>query len=242
MSKSKGNTVPPERVIERYGADVTRLHLLFMGPFEANTVWEVEADGHTPQHIEGVRRFLHRVWRLFESAPVFGAIDVSGDGDLLRAVHRSTAAVTEQIEVLHFNIAISELMTCVSHLEAHRKAFGDTEGFQSARTTVLKLLAPFAPFITEELWARSGLRDTAGSIHRALWPVWNPDVVQETEVEMAVLIDNRVRDHITVAADASEEEVRRAALDTPAAEVPLSRGTVRRVIVVPGRLVNIVTR
>jgi len=242
MSKSKGNTVPPESVIERYGADVTRLHLLFMGPFEANTVWDVEVDGHTPQHIEGVRRFLHRVWRLCEPAPVFGVTNGSRDGDLLRAVHRTAAAVTEQIETLRFNIAISELMTCVSQLEAHRKVCGDTEGFQAARTTVLKLLAPFAPFITEELWARSGLRDTAGSIHRAPWPVWDPAAIREAQVEIAVLIDNRVRDHITVAAEAPAEEVRRAALDTAAAETALSAGAVRRVVVVPGRLVNIVTR
>ncbi|MCJ7551626.1 MAG: leucine--tRNA ligase [Anaerolineae bacterium] len=241
MSKSKGNTVPPECVIERYGADVTRLHLLFMGPFEANTVWEVEDDGHTPQHIEGVRRFLHRVWRLCEPAPDFGAMNGSRDGDLLRAVHRTTAAVTEQIEVLHLNIAISELMTCVSQLEAHRTAYGDTAGFRSARIMVLKLLAPFAPFITEELWARLGLRESAGSIHCAQWPIWDPAAIRKMQVEMAVLIDNRVRDHIIVAADASEAEVRQAALETPAADAALSAGTVCRVIVVTGRLVNIVT-
>ena len=242
MSKSKGNVVTPESVIERYGSDVTRPHLLFMGPFEANTVWEVEADGHTPQHIEGVRRFLHRAWRLCEPAPPFGATDGSRDGDLSRAVHRTAAAVTEQIEALRFNIAISELMTCVSQLEAHRKACGDTEGFQSVRITVLKLLAPFAPFITEELWARLGLRDVAGSIHRARWPLWDPAAIRNRQVEMAVLIDNRVRDHITVAAEASEAEVRQTALNTSAANAALSAGTVRRVIVVPGRLVNIVTR
>jgi leucyl-tRNA synthetase len=133
-------------------------------------------------------------------------------------------------------------MTCVSQLEAHRKACGDTEGFQSARITVLKLLAPFAPFITEELWARLGLRDIAGSIHRAPWPVWDPAAIRNRQVEMAVLIDNRVRDHITVAAEASEAEVRQTALNTSAANAALSAGTVRRVIVVPGRLVNIVTR
>ena len=237
MSKSRGNIVTPESVIERYGADVTRLHLLFMGPFEANTVWEVETDGHTPQHIEGVRRFLHRVWRLYEPDGRPGPTDVSGDAGLLRDVQRTAAAVTEQIEALHFNIAISDLMTCVSQLEVHRKECGDTVGFQAARTTVLKLLAPFAPFTTEELWMRSG----HGSIHRAPWPVWDPAAIQEAQVEMAVLIDNRVRDHITVAADAPEEQVRRAALGTPAAKAALSGGAVRRVIVVPGRLVNIVT-
>jgi len=116
MSKSKGNIVTPESVIEQYGADVTRLHLLFMGPFEANVIWEVEADGVTPQHIEGVRRFLQRVWRLghsewqianSESQIAKGVETQPEDVTLQRAMHRTVREVTEQIEALHFNKAIA---------------------------------------------------------------------------------------------------------------------------------------
>ena len=241
MSKSKGNVITPESVIDRYGADVTRLHLLFMGPFEANTVWEVEADGETPQHIEGVRRFLHRTWRLCEDAGPPSSVDSVAEDALRRAVARIGAAVTEKSESLQFNVAISELMACVSAMEVHRRNHGDTVGFREARTDLLKLLAPFAPFITEELWERLGMRAVHGSIHRASWPTWDPADVREDTLEMAILINSRVRDHITVPAGAGDDEVRCAALSTPAARAAMDGSEPRQVVVVPGRLVNIVT-
>ncbi|MBN1249055.1 MAG: leucine--tRNA ligase [Anaerolineae bacterium] len=240
MSKSKGNVVTPESVIARYGADVTRLYLLFIGPFEANTVWRVEEDGVTPQHIEGVRRFLQRIGRLCmpssEPDP-----DASADADIVIAAQRAAAAVTEDIEDLHFNTAISTLMTCTGDLEAHRATYGDTAGFLQARSIILRLLAPFAPFVTEELWSRLGYRETAGSIHRAPWPMWEADVIEVAEVEMAVLVDNRVRDHVVVSAEATEDAVREAAMASPTTRDALAGRDVQRVIVVPGRLVNIVT-
>jgi leucyl-tRNA synthetase len=244
MSKSKGNVVTPESVIDRYGADVTRLYLLFIGPFEANTVWRVEDDGLTPQHIEGVRRFLQRVWRLCE--PASDAVSCpeeapAADAKIKRSAQRAAADVTDDIEALHFNTAISTLMTLSGELEAYRATAGDTAGFKAARSTLLRLLAPFAPFVAEELWSRLGHREAQGSIHRAAWPTWDPDRIKASEIELAVLVDDRVRDHIAVDTGASEDAVRRAALSAPAIHTILASREVQRVIVVPGRLVNIVT-
>ncbi len=244
MSKSRGNVVTPESVIERYGADVTRLHLLFMGPFEANTVWEVEEDGVTPQHIEGVRRFVQRVWRLStdeRQLPSAPQRETVAEDEITRAAHRAAKTVTEQIEVMHFNTAISALMVFVGDLDAHRQSYGTTPAFVSARSVLLRLLAPFAPFVAEALWAHLGEREQHGSIHQASWPRWDEAGTQEAMVELAVQVNGRVRDRIEVARDAGEAEIRAAALAAPGACRALGGDKARRVIVVPGRLVNIVS-
>ena len=241
MSKSKGNVVPPEDVIERYGADVTRLYLLFMGPFEANTVWEVEDDGVTPQHIEGVRRFVQRVWRLcVEPAPVAPVVEQEDDA-LTTAAHRAAKATTAQIATLHFNTAISVLMTFSAELEAQRGIHGDTPAFVAARDVLLRLMAPFAPYVTEELWEHLGVRARQGSIHHAAWPAWDEDRLRAQGVEMVVQVNGRVRARITVPYDAPEDEIREAALAEPGTRRALEGAVVSRVVVVPQRLVAIVT-
>jgi leucyl-tRNA synthetase len=247
MSKSKGNVVTPDSVIERYGADVTRLHLLFMGPFEANTVWEVEEDGVSPRHIEGVRRFLQRVWQLCESpdperpasADTLRKVEAV-DEQTTRTMHRTIKEVTDQMEVMHFNKAISALMTMVNDLEAHHQRASDTDGLMAARSVLLRLLAPLAPFVTEELWERIGARDRHGSIHHAPWPTWDPAWLHEEAVELAVQVNGRVRDHITVKTGAEEAVVSEMALAAAGAQRALDGRPVRKVIVVPDRLVNIV--
>jgi leucyl-tRNA synthetase len=248
MSKSRGNVVVPEDVIAHYGADVTRLHLLFMGPFEANVVWEVEEDDITPQHIAGVRRFLQRVWRL--AAPQSPTpscskspsrercqADADADENLERAQHRTVQEVTEQIEILHFNKAISALMTFTNAIEAYRREHGDTPAFNKARETLLHLLAPFAPFITEELWAYLG---GTPSIHQRPWPTWDPAKVQMDKVEIAVQVNGKVRDRIVIANDADEATIRTQALDAPGVQQAVNGNAIKRVIVVPGQIVNVV--
>jgi leucyl-tRNA synthetase len=239
MSKSRGNVVTPESVIERYGADVTRLHLLFMGPFEANTVWEVEPDGVTPQHIEGVRRFLNRVWALCDPGRPDGAPDeeATPNPDIVRATHQTIKEVTEQFGGMRYNTAISALMRFLGELEQHQKQAGATEGFVEARRVLLTLLAPLAPFITEALWQRLGM---AGSIHHAPWPLWDPALIRTDEVEIAVQINGRTRDHITVTVGAEEEQVREQALSAPGIQRALAGAAYRRIIIVPGRIINIV--
>jgi leucyl-tRNA synthetase len=259
MSKSKGNVVAPEDVIARYGADVTRLHLLFMGPFEANVVWEVEDDGITPQHLEGVRRFVQRVWRLaapqppahcssksssrracFRSkSPSLGRwhADAEADDALERAQHRTIQEVTEQIEIMHFNKAISALMTFTNAIEAYRREHGDTPAFREARETLLHLLAPFAPFVTEELWAHLG---GTGSIHKRPWPTWDPAKVQAETVEIAVQVNGKVRDRIVIATNADAATIRAQALASPGVQQAVNGDPIQRVIVVPGQIVNVV--
>jgi leucyl-tRNA synthetase len=244
MSKSKGNVVAPEDVIARYGADVTRLHLLFMGPFEANVVWDVEEDGQTPQHIEGVRRFLLRVWRLADpqqpssaKSPSRGRRQAEADDVLERAQHRAVQEVTEQIEIMHFNKAISALMTFTNAIEAYRREHGDSPAFSEARETLLRLLAPFAPFVTEELWSHLG---GTGSIHQRPWPVWDPAKVQAETVEIAVQVNGKVRDRIVIATDADAATIRTQALASPGVRQAVNGKPIQRVIVVPGRIVNVV--
>ncbi len=244
MSKSRGNVVAPEDVVARYGADVTRLHLLFMGPFEANVVWEAEDDGTTPLHIEGVRRFLQRVWRMGNGElRIANHESRMGDGAsqaemaLRRMMHRTIKKMTEEVEGLRFNKAVSALMTCTSALENYRRDYGDTPTFVEARATMLKLSAPFAPFIAEELWQRIGGH---GSIHHQHWPVWDATLAQTQTVEIAVQINGKVRARISIDADADEDTAREAALATPVIQQAVAQRPVRRIIVAPGRLVNVV--
>ncbi|MFN2108881.1 MAG: class I tRNA ligase family protein, partial [Anaerolineae bacterium] len=234
MSKSRGNVVAPEDVIGRYGADVTRLHLMFMGPFEANVVWETEDDGTTPQHIEGVRRFLQRVWRIGNGE---WKMENGMSQAIVAAMHRTIREVTEEVEGLRFNKAISALMTFSTTLDAYRRECGDTPAFVTARVTLLKLLAPFAPFITEELWQRTGGQ---GSIHHQAWPEWDATLAQAQTVEIAVQVNGKVRARIDIDADADEEVMREAALATHVIQQVLAEHPARRIIVVPGRLVNVV--
>jgi leucyl-tRNA synthetase len=237
MSKSRGNVVTPDSVIERYGADVTRLYILFIAPFEAGAIWEVEEDGETPQHIEGVRRFHERVWRLAQPgapAPAAGKADEA----IQRAMHRAIRDVTAEIEAMRYNTAISALMTFSSALEEHRARHGDTPVFYEARRTLVLLLAPLAPFITEEAWRLWG---EAGSVHRQRWPEYDPEMARPAEVTIAIQVDGRVRDRITVPADMDEDAVRAAALGTPLVQRALEGREVGHVIVVPGKVVNVVT-
>lgn len=242
MSKSKGNIVTPESVIERYGADATRLHLLFMGPFEANTVWEVEPDGKTPLHIEGVRRFLQRVWQLGAVMHGTGRHSSGSEAEqaLIRAMHRTVRDVTNAIEVMHFNTAISALMAMVGLLEAHQRRYGATEAFREARATLLRLLAPFAPFVTEELWGRLDGGRGRGSIHHAPWPTWDVVWADEALVTLVVQVNGRTRGRIEVARELDEEAIRDRALSEARVREAIGSARVRRVVVVRDRLVNIV--
>jgi leucyl-tRNA synthetase len=237
MSKSRGNIVTPDSVIERYGADVTRLHLLFMGPFEASVVWEVEEDGQTPQHIGGVRRFHERVWRLAQPGEERPAAP-EAEAAIEASLHRTIAEVTAEVEAMRYNTAISALMTFSGALEEQRARHGDTPAFREARRALVLLLAPMAPFIAEEAWHLWG---EAGSVHQQRWPEYDPEKARPVEVTVAVQVDGRVRDRITVPAGAGDEAVRAAALAAPPVQRALAGREVHQVIVVPGRVVSIVT-
>jgi leucyl-tRNA synthetase len=153
-------------------------------------------------------------------------------------MHQTIRDATAEIEAMHYNTAISALMTFSSALEDYRGQYGDTVCFYEARKVLVLLLAPLAPFITEEAWHLWG---EEGSVHHQRWPAYDPEIARPAEVTMAVQVDGRVRDRITVPAEADEETVREAALAAPAAQRALNGRRVEQVIVVPGRVVNVVT-
>lgn len=227
MSKSKGNVVNPDDIVTSHGADTLRLYEMFMGPLDASVAWSTNG-------LDGARRFLDRVWRLF----------VSEDGTLSEKVVEDTAStslekvynetvkkVTEDFANLHFNTGISQMMVFINEgYKAEKIPKHYIEGF-------VKLLSPIAPHMTEELWNRLGYTET---ISFATWPVYDETKLVEDEVEIVVQVLGKVRAKIKVAKDISKNELEKIALKNDNIQVWLEGKTVRKVIVVPGKLVNIV--
>jgi leucyl-tRNA synthetase len=226
ISKSKGNIINPDDYINRYGADVFRLYLMFLGPYEA------DAD-FSDRNISGVVRFLDRVWRIVN---VSASASSKGEpqGEARRALHRTIQRVTEDTGAFRYNTAIATLMEYLNGLEA-RKATKREE-----LRALLKLLAPYAPFITEELWEHMEGPGVA-SIHTQPWPDFDPEALRSETLTLVVQVNGRLRDRITVDSDASEAQIRAAAAAAPNAKRAIGGDPVRQVVVVPGRLVNIVT-
>jgi leucyl-tRNA synthetase len=235
MSKSRGNVVNPDDLVARYGADAVRVYLMFIGPWEAGGPWN-------PSGIEGAVRFLQRVWRA-----VAAAVAARGEGTaaaaeaerLRRAVHRAVRRVTEDIERFGFNTAIAALMTLVGEIHDGLQAGVRGPALEEAVRTLVLLLAPFAPHLAEECWEVLG---GTGSVHEQAWPAYDPALVAEETVTIAVQVDGRLRDRVEVPAAASEDEQREAALRSPKVAAALGGAAPRRVVVVPGKLVNVVTR
>jgi leucyl-tRNA synthetase len=231
MSKTTGNVVTPDEVAAREGADALRVYLLFMAPFENNTVWE--EDG-----IVGARRFLERTWRLVQmvadGAPQAGEIDEA----LGRALHQTIQRVTEDIEAFRFNTAVAALMEFLNTLSALIASGNVSRQVADATRAHILLLAPFAPHIAEELWARLG---GPYSVHQQPWPEWDEAAASARTVTLVVQVDGRVRDRLQVPRGIDEAEARERALNAEGIRRYVSNRRVRRVIYVPGRLVNVVT-
>jgi leucyl-tRNA synthetase len=231
MSKSRGNVVNPDDYINRYGADATRMALLFLGPFDQ------DAD-FSDRGVAGMARFLGRVWGLCQ--PAAGSQQLAASDDTTTSCHLRTAdcirRVTDELEGRRFHTAIAVLMEYTNWL---RDAVGELapEAARAARRTLVALLAPFAPHIAEELWGRIG---NGGSVHDQPWPAAAADAA-EASVELPVQVDGRLRDRIAVPAGASEEEVRALALALPKIQQAVAERTIKRVVVVSGRMVNVVT-
>lgn len=234
MSKSAGNVVTPDSVAASYGADALRIYLLFVAPFENHTIWE-EAG------LSGAHRFLQRTWRLVNDVAAT-AQPAGGPDDpaLRRAIQQTIRRVTTDTEALKFNTAVAALMECLNTLVAHQQAapHGVTAQLAAATRTFVTLLAPFAPHIAEELWQRLG---GAYSVHRQAWPAWDEEALAEETVTLAVQVDGRVRDRLTVPAGITEAEARALALESDGVRRHLDGRRVARVVFVPGRLVNVVT-
>jgi leucyl-tRNA synthetase len=225
MSKSRGNVVNPDHYISRVGADSLRMYLLFCGPWE-------EGGDFTDRGMQGILRFTRRLWRLMTEPrrPGPGVED-------LRALDRAIARVEADVERLKFNTALSALMELVRWVGEHGSRMTDSEWDRSTRTLLL-LVAPFAPHLAEELWARLGAEY---SIHRQPWPVHDPAAVVEDRALMVVQVDGRVRDRLTVRKGLSAEEARDIALRSQNVRRHLDGGEPRDVVFVPDRLINPVT-
>ncbi len=234
MSKSRGNIVNPDDVIAQYGADAFRLYEMFMGPLEQMKPWSMRG-------VEGVSRFLARVWRLIMTDNQAGEWELSPavqDVDFTKAqqkiVHATIKKVTDDIETLSFNTAISQMMIFVNAFIPR----GETKTVPlAAMRTFLILLNPFAPHLSAELWEKLKSR---GDVTEQRWPDHDEKFLVEDEVEMAVQVNGKVRDRMTMSILASEAEVKAAALANPKIKELIAGKTIRKVVVVPKKLVNIV--
>jgi len=238
MSKSRGNLVEPSAIIDEHGADVARLTMLFAGPFEDDVDW---ADVSP----EGMARWAQRVWRAVHAAaagpPAGEEAARPDDPELARLAHRTTAGVTDDLERFRFNTAISKLMVLSNGLaDAIRAGRGGAAQRRDAAERLVLLLAPLAPFITEELWR--GVLGNHTSVHLTPWPVFDPALVRSERVTCVVQVDGKVRDRIEVAPDAAEADLRDLALSSDRIRAALGERQVARVVVVPPKLVNLVTR
>ncbi len=216
MGKRYGNVVNPDDIIATYGADSLRLYEMFMGPFDQQIAWSTSS-------MVGSRRFIERVWKLSDRVVKIAPAQ--------KIIHRTIKKVSEDIDGLRFNTAISCMMICANELEkSDALSRADFEAF-------LKLLAPFAPHVTEELWSAVGNRK---SIHLSMWPSFDPALLSDDEATIIVQINGKARASFKIASGADKAAIESAARALPEAQKWLQGAPIKRVVVVPGRLVNFV--
>ncbi|MHA6603966.1 leucine--tRNA ligase [Aerococcus urinae] len=228
MSKSKGNVVNPDDIVERYGADTLRLYEMFMGPLDASIAWS--EDG-----LAGARRFLERVWRLFIDSDdqLRDRITTIDTGELDKVYNQTVKKVTEDLEKLHFNTAISQMMVFVNEAnKAESIPYDYAKGF-------VQLLAPIAPHLGEELWQR--LTGEAG-ISYVPWPSYDESQLVEESIEIVVQVNGKIKERLQVASGLSQEELSQAAKDSDKVQAAIAGKDVVKVIAVPDKLVNIVVK
>lgn len=234
MSKSRGNVIDPDEQVATYGADAVRAYLMFGYRWSEGGPWN-------PDNIQGVVRWLHRVWSLvMESVDKRAKDDVDAKAvrALQRKVHQTIRQVSFDLEQFEFNTVISALMELTNALVAAREAgLSGSPSFNQAVRALLLLMAPATPHIAEELWTRVGM---AYSIHNQPWPEYDPELAKEDEITLIVQVNGRVRDRIQVPADIHEDDAKALALASETVQRFVSDKPVKNVIVVPGRLVNIV--
>jgi leucyl-tRNA synthetase len=250
MSKSRGNVQDPDELVQRYGADTVRLFLMFMGPWDQGGPWN-------PQGIEGINRFLRRVWTvaLDPTGQEHGAADAgmlpegqdlaAAEKALRAGAHRTLQGVTADHEGFRWNTIVAKLMELTNSLMKYRGTpAAETEAYVEATDLLLLMLAPEAPHIAEELWARRlAMRNEAWrSIHTQSWPTVDEAIVAAETIELPVQVNGKLRDKVQVSPDLSEAEIEAMVTSQPKVQANLEGKTVVKVIHVGGRLVNIVVR
>ena len=222
MSKSMFNVVNPDDIVERYGADTLRLYEMFLGPLEQSKPWDTNG-------IDGVNRFLKKLVGMFSKADFTNREEMPKD--VKKAMHKLIKKVTQDIENFSFNTSVAAFMIALNELNAAKSTNAE------AMDIMTRLIAPFAPHLAEEFWHQSGHE---GSVADAEWPVWDEAALKEDSVKYPVSFNGKSRFVIEVPADASKEEVEKLALENPGAAKWLEGKTIRKIIVVPGKIVNIV--
>lgn len=245
MSKSLGNVVSPEEILSKYGADTARLFILFAAPPERELEW-------SDQGVEGSFRFLNRIWRIVQAFETVLEQKVTeydhsnlseADKDLRRVLHSSIKKVTNDIETrFNFNTAISTMMELVNALYAYKEAAKELNAglVYEAISDLIKMMSPFVPHITEELWR--GAIDANSSVHEQSWPECDEEALKVDNVEIVLQVNGKVRGRLTVPAEATKEDLEKIAMADANVQAHIGDATVRKVICVPGRLVNIVAK
>lgn len=228
MSKSKGNVVNPDDIIESHGADTLRLYEMFMGPLEASIPWSTTG-------LDGARRFLDRIWRLFinDEGTLSEKVQTSNDTTLEKAYHQTVKKVTEDFEHIRFNTAISQMMVFIN--ECYKVEVIPThyvEGF-------VKMLSPIAPHLAEEIWSTLG---HATTITYEVWPTYDESKLEDSEIDVVVQVNGKVRTKVKVAKDASKEVLEQVALEDQKVKDHTDGKQIVKVIAIPGKLVNIVVK
>ena len=231
MSKSRGNVVAPDHLVQQFGADTVRTYLMFFAKWDQGGPWNYSG-------IRGPQRFLYDVWELALHDYSPEATDEEATRDLRRKVHQTIRKVGADLETFSFNTAVAALMELRNAISEAQEAPTVTgEAWREAIESLLLLLAPFAPHLAEELWARRGL---PYSIHEQAWPEWDPEIAREETVTLIVQVNGKVRAKVDVPVDIDDAEAERIALQEENVQRWLDGKQPRKVIVVPGRLVNIV--
>ncbi|KRN08082.1 leucyl-tRNA synthetase [Liquorilactobacillus mali KCTC 3596 = DSM 20444] len=228
MSKSKGNVVNPDDIVDEYGADTLRLYEMFMGPLDASIAWSTDG-------LNGANKFINRIWRLIidENDHLRDRVTTLNDGKLDFIYNQTVKKVTEDYAALHFNTAISQLMVFVNEAyKAEALPLEYIEGF-------VKMISPIIPHVAEELWTKLG---HVGSITYEKWPTFDEDKLVEDTVEVVLQVNGKVRQHLNVSKQISKEDLQKMALDDEKIKNEITGKNIARVIVVPGKLVNIVVK
>jgi leucyl-tRNA synthetase len=236
MSKSRGNVVSPDDIIEEYGADALRLYEMFMGPLESTKPWSMSG-------VEGVYRFLARVWRLtmeedqegnWRLSPSIAEIETTFGQS--KVVHATIKKVSQDIESLSFNTAISQMMIFVNEFTGV-----ETKPVAALRTLLI-LLNPFAPHLSEELWSRMSQKFSGfdGQVSAQPWPIWDEQVLTENEVDIVIQVNGKLRDKITLKRDTDRAQLETTILALPKIKEAVSGKHIRKLIVIPNKLVNVV--
>jgi leucyl-tRNA synthetase len=235
MSKSRGNVEAPDQYVEKYGADSVRCYMMFIGPFEAGGSFKAE-------NLEGIWRFLNRVWNLVTENWTNNPSNTedSASKAIERLRHKTIKRVTEDVSNFRFNTALAALMECNNAMiKQQNDPVSRSVAYRRTLETMMQLLAPFAPHITEELWHQTGHTE---SIHTTMWPEYSEDLTQDETFTLVVQVNGKVRERMEVAADISEDEVRKLALGNERVQSFIGDATVKKIIYIPGRLINIVAR